>query len=131
MARGLADTSAVIDFDDPDVRAQIADESAISTITLAELVMGTHLAADSGTRAERQMRLQQVEALFELLDFDRSSAQSYGLVVAAVTAFGRSHRRRTADLMIAAVAHANGLALYTRNPADFAGLEQLISVVAV
>jgi antitoxin (DNA-binding transcriptional repressor) of toxin-antitoxin stability system len=33
-----------------------------------------------------------------------------------------SHRWRVSDLMIAATAHANGLALYTRKPGDFAGL---------
>ena len=35
---------------------------------------------------------------------------------------GRSRRRRVADLLIAATAHANGLPLYTRNPDDFDGL---------
>jgi hypothetical protein len=44
---------------------------------------------------------------------------------------GRSHRRRVADLLIAATAHANDLALYTRNPDDFAGLDDLVRVVGV
>jgi predicted nucleic acid-binding protein len=34
-------------------------------------------------------------------------------------------------LLIAAVAHANRLALYTRNPQDFAGLSALITVEAI
>jgi predicted nucleic acid-binding protein len=33
--------------------------------------------------------------------------------------------------MIASIAAANHLPLYTRNPKDFAGLDSLISVVAV
>jgi predicted nucleic acid-binding protein len=33
--------------------------------------------------------------------------------------------------MIAATAHANGLALYTRHAADFVGLEGLMTVVAI
>jgi predicted nucleic acid-binding protein len=33
--------------------------------------------------------------------------------------------------MIASIAMAEGLALYTTNPADFAGLDGLLSVVAV
>ena len=41
------------------------------------------------------------------------------------------HRSRVADLLVAAVAHANKLPLYTRNPADFAGLEGLIAVEAI
>jgi len=44
---------------------------------------------------------------------------------------GRSHRSRVADLLIAAVAHSNNLALYTRHPQDFAGLQSLLTVVAV
>lgn len=36
-----------------------------------------------------------------------------------------------ADLLIAATAHANGLTLYTRNPRDFDGLEELLTVVRV
>ena len=51
--------------------------------------------------------------------------------MAAVAATGRSHRPRVADLLTAAVAHANGLALFTRNPSDFVGLENLITVNAV
>jgi predicted nucleic acid-binding protein len=41
------------------------------------------------------------------------------------------HGRRVADLLIAAVAHANRLTLYTRNPDDFRGLEGLITVTAI
>lgn len=44
---------------------------------------------------------------------------------------GRSHRRRIADLLIAATAHANGLPLYTRNPGDFDGLGRLIEIIGV
>jgi predicted nucleic acid-binding protein len=51
--------------------------------------------------------------------------------VAAVAETGRSHRRRVADLLIAATAHANGLALYTRNPDDFAGLSDLVHIVGI
>lgn len=37
-------------------------------------------------------------------------------------------RRRSADLLIAATALADGLPLYTQKPSDFAGLESLITV---
>jgi predicted nucleic acid-binding protein len=36
-----------------------------------------------------------------------------------------------ADLMIASIAHVSRLPLYTTNPADYHGLEELVSVVAV
>ena len=72
-----------------------------------------------------------MEATFEPLSFDVAAARSFGQVVAAVAPAGRSHRRRVSDLLIAATAHANRLALYTRNPGDFAGLEALIEVISV
>jgi len=52
-------------------------------------------------------------------------------VFAATRAGGRSSRTRLADLLIAATAAANGLPLYTRNLADIAGLEQIVTVIAI
>jgi len=131
MPPGLLDTSVVVDWDDPTVVAALPDEAAVSAITLAELAAGPSLASSSTEGARRQARLQQVEATFEPLPFGVGAARSYGQVVAAVVESGRSHRRRVADLFIAATAHANGLALYTRNPDDFAGLDALIEVIAI
>jgi predicted nucleic acid-binding protein len=131
MPAGLLDTSVVIDWDDPAVIAALPDEAAVCSVTLAELAAGPHLASTSAERARRQARLQQVEATFEPLTFDTAAARSYGQAVAAVLAVGRTHRRRMADLQIAAVAHANGLPLYTRSPDDFGGLEDLVAIIAV
>jgi predicted nucleic acid-binding protein len=131
MPTGLLDTSIIIDWDDPTVTAALPDEVAVCAITLAELAAGPHLASNRSESARRQTRLQQVEATFEPLAFDASAARSYGQIVAAVAETGRSHRRRVADLLIAATAHANGLTLYTRNPDDFAGLDDLINVIGI
>lgn len=131
MTAGLLDTSVVIDWDSPAVAAALPDEAAVSTITLAELAAGPHLAATAAESARRQARLQQVEAAFDPLPFDVIAARSYGQVVAAIADTGRSHRRRVADMLIAATAHANQLALYTRNPDDFAGLSALVEIIAV
>ena len=131
MTAGLLDTSVVIDWDDPRVVAALPEEVAVSSITLAELAAGPHLAAEPAERARRQARLQQAEALFDPIDFDRAAARSYGQVVAAVALSGRSHRGRVADLLIAASAHARGLTVYTRNPDDFSGLETLVTVIQV
>jgi hypothetical protein len=128
MTAGLLDTSVVIDWDDPAVATALPDEAAVSAITMAELAAGPHLASNRVEGARRQARLQQVEATFEPFPFDVGAARSYGQIVAAIASTGRSHRRRVADLLIAATAHANGLALYTRNPDDFVGLETLIEV---
>ena len=131
ISAGLLDTSVVIDWDDPTVTGALPEEVAVCAITLAELAAGPHLATSSAERARRQARLQQLEAAFEPVPFDSIAARSYGQVMAAVIGAGRSHRRRIADLLIAATAHANGLALYTRNPDDFAGLSDLIHVVGI
>ena len=131
MTAGLLDTSVVIDWDDPAVAGALPDEAAVSAITLAELAAGPHLASTAAEAARRQARLQQVEGTFEPLPFDVAAARSFGHVVAAVADAGRSPRRRVADMLIAASAHANGLALYTRNPDDFAGLGELVQVISV
>jgi predicted nucleic acid-binding protein len=131
MTSGLLDTSVVIDWHDSAVVAALPDELAISAITAAELAAGPHLAATPAEAAKRQARLQEVEAKLEPLRFDGTAVRSYGLIVAAVVRDGRSPRSRFADLLIAATAHANGLDLYTRNGGDFAGLEDLVRVVAI
>jgi predicted nucleic acid-binding protein len=131
MPAGLIDTSVVIDWEDPAVAGALPEEVAVCAITLAELAAGPHLATSRSEGSRRQARLQQVEATFEPLPFDATAARSYGQIVASVVETGRPHRRRIADLLIAATAHANGLALYTRNPAHFAGLSDLVVVVGI
>jgi predicted nucleic acid-binding protein len=131
MAAGLLDTSVIIDWDDPVVSDALPEESALSAVSLAELAAGPHLTSDPAERARRQARLQQVEALFDPLPLDAPASRSYGQVVAAVVAAGRTNRSRVADLLIAATALANQLPLYTRNPVDFEGLSRLLTVVGV
>ena len=129
--RGLIDTSVVIDLEriEPD---DLPLELAVSAISMAELAAGPHATADAAERARRQDRLQRAEATFEPLPVDAAVARAYGRVYAAVGAAGRKARgRRSVDLFIAATAVAAGLPLYTRNPDDFAGLSDLLDIVAV
>jgi hypothetical protein len=127
-ARGLVDTSVIIDLDTVDP-ARLPRELSISAITLAELAAGPHATTDSDERARRQDRLQRTEATFEPLPVDGNVARAYGRVYAAS---GRKARgRRATDLLIAATALAADLPLYTRNPADFAGLSELLDIVAI
>lgn len=100
-------------------------------MTLAELAAGPHAAREENEKARRQDRLQWAAATWDALPFDTAAARTFGRVFAATKAAGRTSRTRLADLMIASTAAANGLALYTRNPADFSGLEQIVTVVAV
>lgn len=120
----------MIDHDSIDL-ARLPDESAIAAITLAELAAGPHASADERERARRQDRLQWAAAAWDPLPFDAAAARSYGLVFAATKRAGRTNRARFADLLIAATAAANDLPLYTRNPSDFVGLEEIVSVMVV
>lgn len=127
---GLLDTSVLIDLESLDLDV-LPDVLSISAISLAELAAGPAAARNPLERARRQDRLQRVEAGFEALPFDSSSARAFGLVSAAVMASGRQPRKRIAELMIAATAISEGAVLVTRNPSDFAGLEQLLDVLTV
>jgi predicted nucleic acid-binding protein len=112
--------------------AALPVEIAVSAITMAELAAGPHATSDPIERARRQDRLQRAESVFEPLPVDGAVARAYGRVYAAVSATGRKARgRRAVDLFIAATAVAARLPLYTRNPDDFAGLSEMLDVVAV
>ncbi|WP_406311535.1 hypothetical protein OHA77_22605 [Streptosporangium sp. NBC_01639] len=68
---------------------------------------------------------------FEPLPFDGGAAARYGTLVALTIAADRDPRPRRMDLMIAAVASTRGLPLYTRNDADFTGLDSVVTIVPV
>lgn len=125
--RAILDTSVVI----ADRVAPIPGVLAISAVTLAELHFGVLVANTSQVRAERLRRLSILQQHFDALPVDEAVAVSYGRLAAAVVDAGRQPRRRVMDLLIAATAHAHTARLYTRNAGDFAGLEDLIAVVAV
>lgn len=130
-ARGLIDTSVVIDLDRVD-HGDLPLELAISAVTLAELAAGPHATSDPAERARRQDRLQRVEATFDPLPFDAAAARAYGRIFAAVTAAGRKARgRRAINLLIAATALAGELPLYTCNPDDFDQLGAKLHVIAL
>ena len=125
--RGVLDTSVVIAEDVTPIPGVLA----ISTVTLAELHFGVLVAKSAGVRAERLRRLSILQRRFDALPLDEVVAASYGRLAAAVVEAGRQPRRRTMDLLIAATAHAHDAALYTRNPDDFGGLEDLVDVRVV
>jgi hypothetical protein len=70
------------------------------------------------------------ESEFDPIPFGAQAARVYGQVTAAVTATGRKPHSRITDLMTAAIAITEDLPLYT-TPDDFAGLEDLLTVVPV
>ncbi|MDQ1739059.1 MAG: hypothetical protein QOE53_711 [Pseudonocardiales bacterium] len=130
VRQALLDTSVVIDLDRISAHA-LPEQVAISAVTMAELAAGPAAASTPAERARRQDRLQRAEASFDPLPLDIEAARAYGRIHAAVLAHGRNPRRRLADLLIAAVAVANGLPLVTRNATDFAGLGDLLEIIEI
>ena len=138
-AQGLLVSNIVIlrSWVDP---AELPDEMAVSAITMAELSAGPHEVRSNAEQnayeehAERARRLeilQRVENEFDPIPFDAEAARIYGRVAAAVIGAGRKPRGRLADLMIASIAIAEELPLFTTYPKDFAGLEALLTIVPV
>jgi tRNA(fMet)-specific endonuclease VapC len=127
---GLLDTSTVILLPQLENPELLPEEPVISTITLAELSVGPLVARTPDERAARQAHVQQAEADFEPIPFDAAAARAFGQVAAGLRRRGRKTSARAYDALIAAVAVANGMPLYTVNPDDFAGIAAL-DVVAV
>ncbi|TWH75074.1 hypothetical protein JD78_03625 [Modestobacter roseus] len=125
--RGVLDTSVVIAGD----VGPLPGELAVSAVTVAELHFGVLVTADPAVRAERLRRLSVLQRSFDALPVDDAVTASYGQLAAVVVAAGRPPRARAMDLLIAATAHAHGARLYTRNPADLQGADELVEVVTV
>lgn len=113
---------ALRDITDP---SMLPPEPLITTVTLAELSAGPLVARDEQERAARQAHLQEAEADFDPLPFDRASARAFGQVAASLRRSGRKTAARAYDALIAATAMAYDLPVYTCNAADFEGIDGL------
>ena len=98
---------------------------AITTITLAELSVGPLVASTEAERAARQAHVQQAEHDFEAIPFDAASARAFGRVAADLRSAGRKPAARAYDALIASVAIAHALPLFTVNPGDFGSISAL------
>lgn len=125
---GLLDTSTLILLSRITDAAMLPERPLISTITLAELSVGPLVARDEVERAARLAHLQQAEADFDPLPFDAAAARAFGAGAAGLRRAGRKPAARAYDAMIAAVAIANGIPVYTCNPEDFAAIDGLTVV---
>jgi tRNA(fMet)-specific endonuclease VapC len=128
--RGILDTNTVILLPRIDEPTLLPEEPLITAITLAELTVGPLVASSDEERVARQAHLQQAEADFDPLPFDANAARAFGLVAASLRRSGRKTTARSYDAMIAAVAIANELPIYTCNPGDFSEIDGL-EVVAI
>ena len=122
---GILDTNTVILLPRFTDAAVLSSRPTITTITLAELSVGPLVATDEDERAARQAHVQQAEHDFEPLPFDAAAARAFGRVAAGFRAAGRKPKARAYDALIASVAIATGLPLYTVNPDDFANIADL------
>ncbi|MFD9889959.1 type II toxin-antitoxin system VapC family toxin [Amycolatopsis sp. NPDC059027] len=127
---GVLDTCTYIDLGllDPAALPKIPE---LTVVTVAELHQGVAMAKDAAVRAARTEKLGAAIADFAPLPFDSEAAARYGTLVALVLAANRGPRPRRMDLMIAAIASSRELPLYTRNEADFKGLDSMIEVIAI
>ena len=118
----------MIDF--PAARvAEVADEVAVSAVTVGELQYGVTAAADPLTQMYRRQRVQATLDQFDVLPFDVTTAEYYGALAALVRKQGRNPRPRRLDLQIAATAARHGLMLLTRDGQDFTGLRSALAVI--
>lgn len=123
--RGVLDTNTLIMLSRLTDTRVLPEEPLITAVTLAELSVGPLVASTDAERAARQAHLQQAEADFDPLPFDAQAARAFGRVAASLRRTGRKAHARAYDAMIAAIALANGLPVYTCNPNDFAGIDGL------
>lgn len=127
---GLLDTSVVVELTDFISSGQLPLESDISSITLAELSVGPLVAKTPQEQSARQSVLQLVEASFDPLPFDETTARVFGRVAAQLRNSGRKTKARAFDALIASVAIQHELPLFTKNPQDFQDIQDL-EVVAI
>ena len=85
----------------------------------------------AASRAARTEKLGAAIVEFEPLPLDGSAAAWYGTLVALTVEVNRDPKLRRMDLVIAAIASAHGLPLYTRNAKDLVGLADMLQIVEV
>ncbi|MFL6124311.1 type II toxin-antitoxin system VapC family toxin [Actinophytocola sp.] len=127
---GVLDTCTYIDLGQLDP-AYLPEVPEITAITMAELQQGVAMAKNAITRAARTELLGAAIVDFDPLPFDGEAAARYGTLVALTVEAKRDPRPRRLDLMIAAIASAHNLPLFTRNIDDFAGLADMVTVISV
>ncbi|HEU4462388.1 MAG TPA: type II toxin-antitoxin system VapC family toxin [Solirubrobacterales bacterium] len=123
--RAILDTSALLLLDRISSVENLPRVPLITALTLAELSVGPLVAKNEVERARRVAHLQRVEATFRPLPFDVEAARAFGGVAASLRQAGRKVAARRWDAMIAAIALANGLPVYTCDARDFEGIDGL------
>lgn len=119
----MLDTNACIDFlagRSEALAARMGEhfgKLVVSSITIAELMVGTQTSEDPARDASR---IDNFVAGVEVADFDVACARRYGAVVRDIGV-----RRKSFDRLIGVQALERGLTLVTRNERDFADVPGL------
>jgi predicted nucleic acid-binding protein len=98
-------------------------ETAISTITIGELLTGLALLPDGRRKDFLTLHVESLitRARERSYSYDEQAARALPTIMAARKRIGREVSK-PADAMIAAVAASRGMAVATRNASDFAGM---------
>ena len=125
----LLDTNIVSEFTKERPNAQVValykarrDLCAISAITWQELTRGVERLPEGRRKQYLQRCLENYEASFEVIPYDKFSAQICGEIQANAEKDGKS--LPSYDSQIAATAVSNGMVLVTHNLADFAPIKE-------
>ncbi|HEY3128603.1 MAG TPA: type II toxin-antitoxin system VapC family toxin [Acidobacteriota bacterium] len=130
----LVDTSYLIDLAREKIRGKAGatkllehlPESVIlyvSTITLAQLAVGEHLANSQRARKRNSEFRQWVAAICEIVPFRSNHAEHFGEIAASL--YQKGKKIPESDIQIAATAVAEELVLVTRNHRHFARVPNL------
>ena len=126
----ILDTNVVSELmrDTPDehvyrwILEQAASEVYLSAITEAEIRAGIAVLPEGRRRRGHEAAAERIlanEYSHRILPFDSLAARSFAVILAKRRTAGRP--TQTADGMIAAIARSVGMAVATRNVADFEG----------
>ena len=122
----LLDTNTLSELTKPQPSSAVLDwletneaESALSTISLGEMVLGIERLPESKKRRrlERSLRFLRQDYAGKVLDFNEGVAVEWGKLVASAARQGRN--LSVLDSQIEATAVHFGLTVVTRNAADF------------
>jgi predicted nucleic acid-binding protein len=101
------------------IRGQSAQDLCTTAVTVAEIGYGIERLPDGRRKDDLRVAVAEVFGMFEeqVLPFDATAAEQYGLVVSHRDALGLPIEGF--DAQIAAICRARGATLATRNVADF------------
>jgi tRNA(fMet)-specific endonuclease VapC len=98
------------------IQAHAPTDIVLCSVVVAELLFGVER-SDPAHRADTALRVEQLRPQFVSLPFDDAAAEQYGKIRADLTARGLMIGGN--DLLIAAIALANGCTLVTHNTTEF------------